>query len=58
MQIEVSDEPLNSMYIDLEESEIKPYFAIDNVRDGVFMVTEKLYGLKFEQLKNLPIYGS
>lgn len=49
-------EKLRKQKFDLEESEIKPYFAIDNVRDGVFMVTEKLYGLKFEQLKNLPIY--
>lgn len=49
-------EKLRKQKFDLEESEIKPYFAIDNVRDGIFMVTEKLYGLKFEQLKNLPIY--
>ncbi|SMC45761.1 peptidyl-dipeptidase Dcp [Moheibacter sediminis] len=49
-------EKLRKQKFDLEESEIKPYFAIDNVRDGVFMVTEKLYGLKFEQLTNLPIY--
>lgn len=49
-------EKLRKQKFDLEESEIKPYFAIDNVRDGVFMVTEKLYGLKFEQLKNLPVY--
>jgi len=49
-------EKLRKQKFDLEESEIKPYFAIDNVRDGIFMVAEKLYGLKFEELKNLPKY--
>ena len=49
-------EKLRKQKFDLEESEIKPYFAIDNVRDGVFMVTEKLYGLKFEQLNDVPKY--
>lgn len=49
-------EKLRKQKFDLEESEIKPYFAIDNVRDGIFMVTEKLYGLKFEKLKDVPKY--
>lgn len=49
-------EKLRKQKFDLEESEIKPYFAIDNVRDGVFMVTEKLYGLKFEEIKDMPKY--
>src|SRR5690606_27865771 len=49
-------EKLRKQKFDLEESEIKPYFAIDNVRNGIFMVAEKLYGLKFEELKNLPKY--
>lgn len=49
-------EKLRKQKFDLEESEIKPYFAIDNVRNGIFMVTEKLYGLKFNELKNLPKY--
>jgi peptidyl-dipeptidase Dcp len=29
---------------------------LDNVTKGVFQVTEKLYGLKFKQLDNLPVY--
>lgn len=40
----------------LDEQELKPYFSLDNVRKGVFEVTEKLYGLKFKQLNNIPVY--
>jgi peptidyl-dipeptidase Dcp len=41
---------------DLDEQEIKPYFELNNVRNGIFMVTEKLYGLTFKQVNNLPLY--
>lgn len=40
----------------LDEQEMKPYFSIDNVRDGIFKVTENLYGLKFKQVTNVPKY--
>lgn len=40
----------------LDESEVKPYFAADNVRDGAFMVANKLWGITFEELKNVPVY--
>lgn len=41
---------------DLDEQELKPYFSLENVRDGIFTVTNKLYGLTFEQLTDLPKY--
>lgn len=41
---------------DLDEQQIKPYFELKNVRDGIFMVTEKLWGLTYKQVTNLPIY--
>ncbi len=41
---------------DLDEQEIKPYFSLDKVREGVFTVTNKLYGLTFEELKDIPTY--
>ncbi|RZK11924.1 MAG: M3 family peptidase [Flavobacterium sp.] len=41
---------------DLDEQELKPYFSLDNVTKGIFQVTEKLYGLKFKQLDNVPVY--
>ena len=41
---------------DLEESELQPYFSLSNVREGMFYVANKLYGITFTQLTNLPIY--
>lgn len=40
----------------LDEQEVKPYFSIQNVQQGIFKVTENLYGLKFEELKDVPKY--
>lgn len=41
----------------LDEEEIKPYFELDNVRKGAFGVANKLYGLQFEKLENMPVYN-
>ena len=41
---------------DLDEEQIRPYFELNNVRDGVFMVTNKLYGLTFNRLKGMPVF--
>jgi peptidyl-dipeptidase Dcp len=41
---------------DLDEQEIKPYFSLDNVREGIFKVTGKLYGLQYRELKDVPKY--
>ncbi|MCT4637363.1 MAG: M3 family metallopeptidase [Bacteroidales bacterium] len=42
----------------LEESEIQPYFVLDNVRDGMFHVATKLYGITFNKRTDLPVYHS
>lgn len=49
-------EKIRKQRFDLDEQELKPYFSLDNVRKGVFQVTENLYGLKFKQLNNIPVY--
>ena len=41
----------------LDEEELKPYFELSNVRMGACGVATKLYGLQFEQLKNMPVYN-
>ncbi len=41
---------------DMEESVMKPYFSLSNVRDGMFYVANKLYGITFEKKTDLPIY--
>ena len=40
----------------LSEDEIKPYFKLDNVREGAFNVASKLYGITFTRLNNIPTY--
>ena len=40
----------------LDEQELRPYFALDNVREGIFMLCNRLYGLRFERRTDLPVY--
>ena len=39
----------------LSESELAPYFMIDNVREGVFYVANRLYGINFKELTDVPL---
>ena len=41
----------------LDEEELKPYFELNNVRNGAFGVANKLFGLQFEPLKDMPVYN-
>ena len=49
-------EKIRKAKFDLDEQELAPYFSIEGVREGIFMVTNKLWGLKFKQLTNIPVY--
>ena len=40
----------------LDEEALKPYFKADNVREGVFAVANKLYGITFKQKTDVPVY--
>jgi len=40
----------------LDDNELKPYFTLSNVRDGMFMVANKLYGISFTRRTDLPVY--
>ena len=40
----------------LSEEETKPYFKMENVREGVFEAANRLYGLTFNKLNNVPVY--
>ncbi len=42
---------------DLDEAELRPYFQLEKVRDGAFRVANRLYGITFTELKNLPLYN-
>lgn len=39
----------------LDENEVRPYFQLDNVRDGAFMVANKLYGITFTKVEDIPL---
>ena len=41
---------------DLDEEALRPYFKIENVRDGAFAVANQLYGITFEERTDLPKY--
>ena len=50
-------EKLRKEKYDLDEQEIKPYLKLENVRDGMFYVANKLYGLSFEKHTDIPVYN-
>lgn len=39
----------------LDESEVRPYLELNNVREGMFHVANKLYGITFAPLNSLPL---
>ena len=41
---------------DLDEEELRPYFSLEAVKDGLFTVVNNLYGLSFEERTDLPRY--
>ncbi len=42
---------------DLDEEQLRPYFKLENVRDAVFDVAHKLYGVSFVRTDKLPVYN-
>ena len=49
-------EKLRKAKYDFDEKQIKPYLSVDNVRNGMFMVANKLYGVNFTRNDTLPVY--
>ncbi|MBP1621207.1 MAG: peptidase, partial [Acidobacteria bacterium] len=43
---------------DLDDAALRPYFQLDKVREGVFYVANRLYGLTFTERPDLPVYNS
>ncbi|HOF21390.1 MAG TPA: M3 family metallopeptidase, partial [Bacteroidales bacterium] len=48
-------EKLRKAKYDLDENELRPYFSLDNVRDGAFAVAGRLYGITFSRINNIPL---
>ena len=60
LKIEPSDwwyyaEKLRKEKYNLDDSELRPYFKLDNVREGAFTVANKLYGITFTPLSGIPL---
>ena len=50
-------EILRAERFDFDESELRPYFELDNVLlRGIFFAAEQLYGITFEERFDLPVY--
>lgn len=49
-------EKLRKAKFDLDEEALRPYFKLENVRQGIFDLAGKLWGLKFKKLDKMPIY--
>lgn len=39
---------------DLDEEILRPYFPVESVRDGVFMLATRLWGLTFTEIEDMP----
>ena len=42
---------------DLDENDVRPYFCIDSVRNGIFTMAKRLYGVTFTELPDAPKYN-
>lgn len=50
-------EKLREAKYDLNEEELKPYFELNNVRNGAFQLAHELFGINFEKLEGMPVYN-
>lgn len=49
-------EKLKKQLYALDEESVKPYFKLENVLEGVFYVSERLYGITFSKVEDAPKY--
>lgn len=48
------EKAMNSKF-NISDEELRPYFKLENVREGIFYVANKLYGITFTQIDNVPL---
>jgi len=49
-------EKLRKAKYDLDDKTLRPYFKLENVRDGAFAVANKLYGITLKEMTDIPKY--
>lgn len=50
-------EKLRKQQYALDEEMLRPYFSLDNVQRGIFELCNRLWGLTFKPLVNMPVYN-
>jgi len=51
-------EKLKQKLFNLDDEKLKPYFKLENVINGVFAVSQKLFGLHFEETQDIDTYNN
>ena len=51
-------EKVRKAQYDLDDEMLRPYFELENVRAGAFMLANKLFGITFEERKDIPTYNA
>ncbi|OGD19399.1 MAG: peptidase M3 [Candidatus Aminicenantes bacterium RBG_16_63_16] len=49
-------EKVKKQKYDLDDTALRPYFPLERVRDGAFMVAARLYGISFAERTDIPKY--
>lgn len=50
-------EKVKAKRFNLSENDVRPYFALDNVvKDGIFYIAKRLYGITFTEMPDAPKY--
>ncbi len=49
-------EKVKKQKYDLDEAEVRPYFSLENVLNGLFTAAERLYGIKMVEMPDAPKY--
>jgi len=49
-------EKLKKARYELDDEILRPYFKLENVRNGAFTVANKLFGITFEEITDIPKY--
>ena len=50
-------EKLRQQKYALNDNDLKPYFELSNVRQGAFYVAQRLFGITFEPLEDVPVWN-
>lgn len=49
-------EKMKNEKFSLDDEQLKPYFKLENVTEGIFKLSKMLYGITFKKNSNIPIY--